>query len=439
MKEMQLEYLNLSDIIPYENNPRHNDEAVEYVANSIKEFGFKVPIIIDENNVIVAGHTRLKACERLGIKKAPCIRADDLTEDQIKAFRLADNKVGEIATWDLDKLNVELENIDFDMTPFGFDNIELDTGDFFNKYQDGEKNSLQERFVVPPFSVLDGRQGYWKEKKRAWKEKIVENAVSREKASKTFEKLVKMKNLPSVSFLDPVLCEVVLKWFMPKNGEKVFDCFAGSTTFGYVAGTLGYKFTGIELRKAQVEYNMSRQKADNLPGQYICDDGRNVCNHIPPKSQDMFFSCPPYYDIEVYSDLENDASNQKTYKEFYDILDVAFSESIKCLKENCFAVVVAGDIRDKKTGAYYDFCSDIKNTFKKNGLFLYNELILVDPIGSAAMRANRMMVTRKMVKVHQNVLVFLKGDPKHIQENFDPIEFSEEDLQDAGEEPYEVF
>ncbi len=126
MKEMKIIYKKTDEIIPYENNPRNNDNAVEYVANSIKEFGFKNPIIIDKNNIIVAGHTRLKAAEKLGLKEVPCIMADDLTDEQIKAFRLADNKVAEIATWDLDKLEFELENLDFDMTEFGFDDFNID-------------------------------------------------------------------------------------------------------------------------------------------------------------------------------------------------------------------------------------------------------------------------------------------------------------------------
>ena len=123
MKEMKIEYLKLSDLKPYENNPRHNDEAVDYVANSIREFGFKVPIIIDQNNVIVTGHTRLKASEKLGLTEVPCIRAKDLTEEQVKAFRIADNKVGEIAKWDMDKLQIELEDIELDMSDFGFDDL----------------------------------------------------------------------------------------------------------------------------------------------------------------------------------------------------------------------------------------------------------------------------------------------------------------------------
>ena len=114
----------IDDLIPYENNPRVNDEAVQYVANSIKEFGFKVPIIVDKNNVIVTGHTRYKACKELGIKNVPVIIADDLNEEQIKAFRLADNKVSEKAEWNFELLQEELEDLDIDVSDFGFETIE---------------------------------------------------------------------------------------------------------------------------------------------------------------------------------------------------------------------------------------------------------------------------------------------------------------------------
>ena len=112
----------LSELKPYEKNPRKNDEAVKYVMESIKEFGFKVPIIIDKNDVIVCGHTRYKASKKLKLETVPCIIADDLTEEQIKAFRLADNKVSEKAEWDFDLLDDELNSIlEFDMKEFGFD------------------------------------------------------------------------------------------------------------------------------------------------------------------------------------------------------------------------------------------------------------------------------------------------------------------------------
>lgn len=124
---MNIQYKKLSEIVPYEKNPRKNDEAVKYVAESIKQFGFKVPLVIDKNNVIVTGHTRLKAAYQLKMKTVPCVIADDLTEEQAKAFRLADNKVSEAAEWDFDLLFDELDELfDFDMAAFGFDLPEED-------------------------------------------------------------------------------------------------------------------------------------------------------------------------------------------------------------------------------------------------------------------------------------------------------------------------
>jgi len=122
--QMKILMMKTSELKEYENNPRINDSAVEAVANSIKNFGFKNPIIIDENNVIVAGHTRLKASKRLGLTEVPCIVASDLTEEQIKAFRLVDNKTAELASWDLEKLTDELSFIEMDMMQFGFEDLE---------------------------------------------------------------------------------------------------------------------------------------------------------------------------------------------------------------------------------------------------------------------------------------------------------------------------
>lgn len=119
---MEIKNMKITDLIPYEKNPRKNDKAVEQVANSIKEFGFKVPIVIDKDNVIVAGHTRYKASKKLNLLTVPCIVADDLSDEQIKAYRLADNKVSELAEWDVDLLGEELNGImDIDMSAFGFE------------------------------------------------------------------------------------------------------------------------------------------------------------------------------------------------------------------------------------------------------------------------------------------------------------------------------
>ena len=143
---MQLIYKKLKDIKQYENNPRKNDDAVKYVAESIKEFGFKVPIVIDKEGVIVAGHTRWKAAKSLNIKEVPCVIADDLTEQQIKAYRLADNKVSEFAEWDFNILNLELDELlDFDMSTFGFDidDVVDEYGTDFD-LPDGDKSELEQ-------------------------------------------------------------------------------------------------------------------------------------------------------------------------------------------------------------------------------------------------------------------------------------------------------
>lgn len=128
----------LEQLKPYENNPRHNENAIDAVANSIKGFGFKVPLVIDKDGVIVAGHTRYEAAKKLGITTLPCIVADDLTPEQVKAFRIADNKVGELAEWDLEKLDIELNGItDIDMADFGFD-IEIDDIEEYTEVKEDE-------------------------------------------------------------------------------------------------------------------------------------------------------------------------------------------------------------------------------------------------------------------------------------------------------------
>ena len=141
----------LEELKPYENNPRFNDDAVEYVANSIKEFGFKVPIIIDKNNVIVAGHTRYKASLELGLEEVPTIVADDLSDEQIKAFRLADNKVSEKAEWNFELLDDELKNIlELDMKDFGFEKIEdINLDNFFEEKNDEQKQEKKKIVICP--------------------------------------------------------------------------------------------------------------------------------------------------------------------------------------------------------------------------------------------------------------------------------------------------
>lgn len=151
--ELKIEYVDIDSIKPYENNPRHNEEAIPYVMNSIKEFGFKNPIIIDKNNVIIAGHTRLESAKRLGMKEVPIIHADDLTEEQVKAFRLADNKVSEKAEWNFELLDEELEDLDINMEDFGFENVDINLDiDDSEFVQDTEitKNKDDKKEIICP-------------------------------------------------------------------------------------------------------------------------------------------------------------------------------------------------------------------------------------------------------------------------------------------------
>ena len=149
---MQIVNKKLDELREYENNPRNNDNAVAAVAASIKEFGFKVPIVVDAAGVIIAGHTRAKAAARLGLQTVPCIVADDLTEEQIRAFRLADNKTGELAGWDFEKLEQELAQLsEMDMSEFGFimsDDVDID--EFFEDAEDDEAKQKEPKRVTCP-------------------------------------------------------------------------------------------------------------------------------------------------------------------------------------------------------------------------------------------------------------------------------------------------
>lgn len=160
---MEIIYKKVEEIIPYENNPRNNEEAVEYVANSIKEFGFKVPIIIDENNVVVCGHTRLKASVLLKLKEVPCIIASDLNDEELKAFRLVDNKVSEKSSWNYELLDEELAKIlDIDMSKFNFvkiDEININDVDL-DEYFTDESN---EKEISCPYCSYTGKVGEFDE------------------------------------------------------------------------------------------------------------------------------------------------------------------------------------------------------------------------------------------------------------------------------------
>ena len=144
-KEWQIEWLDVNSVTPYENNARKNDDTVPYLINSIKRFGFRVPLVIDKDSVVICGHTRLKAALEIGMEKVPCVRASDLTKAEIKAFRLADNKIAEMSGWDFEKLDVEideLKDLDFEMGDFGFseNNMNFENDEDAERFDDLDEN-----------------------------------------------------------------------------------------------------------------------------------------------------------------------------------------------------------------------------------------------------------------------------------------------------------
>lgn len=280
-----------------------------------------------------------------------------------------------------------------------------------------KKNELKEMFGENPFTILDTKNGSWQNRKRKWIQLGIQSEVGRN--AKTYhmkdwadkkgeQGALKGNKLPSdTSIFDPVLCELMYKWFCPSGGT-ILDPFAGGSVRGIVANYLGFHYTGIDIRQEQVDSNrlqgLDILPVNNQPQWYVGDSNKVLDNMMT--NFDLVFSCPPYADLEVYSDLEGDISNMK-YDDFIKAYESIIKKSCERLKKGGFAIFVVGEVRDKN-GNYYGFVPDTYNCFKKAGLHLYNEAILATSLASAALRANGNMKSKKLVKVHQNILIFKK-------------------------------
>lgn len=362
-------------------------------------------------------------------------------------------------------LNEQIDIPDFDMPSFegkyGFSSGETEITD---ETREEARKSLRERFVVPPFSVLDTRQGYWQERKRKWLDlgiksdesrknlkaegsfagsvpryytykEDAERKLGRELTHKEFAEcylpeyfadssLEYTDNGAILSVFDPVLCEVMYRWFCV-NGGQIFDPFAGGSVRGIVAGMLGYGYLGIDLRKEQVEANerQKREIAPNADIQWITGNSINTSEICGGIKADFVFSCPPYFDLEVYSDDEEDLSNME-WDKFREQYGEIIRQSVSVLKDDSFACFVVGEVRDKKTGYYRKLINETVNAFERAGAAFYNELILVNVAGSLPIRAATTFKSRKIGKCHQNVLVFYKGDVSKIKSKFPDSDFS---------------
>lgn len=398
---MKIEKINISEITEYENNAKlHPREQIEQIKKSIQEFGNNDPIAIDENNVIIEGHGRYKALKELGFDEVEVIRLSHMSEEQKRAYILVHNKLTMNSDFDIDILQLELDDIeDIDMSDFGFEPED----DFKTTEQKVRENdysgSLVDDFIIMPQSIFDTRQGIWQNRKREWLDLGIKSEVGRE-GNLTFAKSMNTASLGGTSIFDPVLCEIGYTWFTPHEGSKIIDPFAGGSVRGIVAERLGHEYTGIDLREEQIDANFDNAREIGIDldkVNWICDDSKNVDRYIQDESADLIF------------------------KKF-----------AKKLKNNRFAIVTISDVRDKK-GFYRDLTGVTKRAFESAGVMFYNDIVLINVLGSGAMRARKQMNSgRKVIRSHQSVLVFFKGDPKTIKHEFGDLA-ALENLEDDEE------
>jgi 16S rRNA G966 N2-methylase RsmD len=292
--------------------------------------------------------------------------------------------------------------------------------------------SLEDEWGVPPFSILDTRQGYWQTKRRQWISLGIRSDIGRAdnlafnidmdriavegREAGMFEGgSEKALAAAGTSIFDPVLAEVMYRWFCPPGGT-ILDPFAGGSVRGIVASRLGHPYIGIDLSAAQVEANEQQARDIVAPGdpvpRWIVGNSLDVEEHLFRASTtrvDMVFSCPPYYDLERYSDHPEDLSNLATYAAFRDTFATIIARCVARLRPDGFVAMVVGEVRDD-AGFYVGLVPDTVRAMEAAGARFYNDLVLMNTIGTGAMRANQqMLASRKVVRTHQNVVVGRRG------------------------------
>jgi hypothetical protein len=447
------------------NARRHPERNLSAVAASLRELGAGRSIVVDRDGVVIGGNAVYEKARELNIPvreiatkgdELVVVRRVDLAtnDPRRKALALADNQIATLAEWDevvLSELLSEVEEIEFETMGFASLTSER-TSDL------PESVSLAERFLIPPFSVLNAREGWWQARKQSWLALGLQSELGRgnegdsTKRGLTFSSsaqpvsVYNAKNRheaeigrkvswnefyaahpdaavqSGTSIFDPVLCELAYRWFCPPGGV-VLDPFAGGSVRGIVASVLDREYVGIDLSEQQIEANRQQAKAicgDPLPVWHV-GDSRNIGSLAKGIEADFVFSCPPYADLEVYSDDPADLSTLE-YPDFRRDYAAIIAETCKLLKPNRFACFVVGEVRDKR-GNYYDFVGDTIQAFRDAGLDYYNEAVLVTQLGSLPIRVGHPFeASRKLGKTHQNVLVFVKGDAKKATKAIGPVE-----------------
>ena len=432
------------------NYRKHNDHNKDLINKSLKECGAGRSIVIDNEENIIAGNGIYEQAQKLGIKtkvietdgsELVVVKRTDLATDDAKRKQLA---VMDNSTSDSSEFDFELLQADFDteeLEDWGLDvdfAIEEET-----QNHEGGGVSLNDKFITSPFSILYASKDNWQSRKKEWRDKGIKSEIGRgnfyegigrleRSRYDATETIIKNAVTAETSIFDPVLCEIAYTWFSKEN-DFIIDPFAGGSVRGIVASELQRNYLGLELREEQVKANIENAEeicTNNMPVWKIGDSNKTL-DTVENNKFDMCLSCPPYADLEVYSDDKDDLSNMP-YDKFIETYQSIINKLYDKLKENTFVVWVIGEVRNKK-GNYYNFVGDTIKCFLNAGFNYYNEIILATMLGTAMLRANKTFSAgRKVVKVHQNVLVFVKGDGKQAAKRLGDVEVKELTIEDLN-------
>lgn len=418
---------------------KHTEYGMSLLEKSLRQNGAGRSILVDKDDNIIAGNGIVEAAVNAGITKTKVVevtgdelvvvkRTDlELDSKQGREMALADNATAAVdLAWDFDAIAEVETEFDIDASDWGvlIDNedvpTELDAEEKGGENYEGDDGSLVRDYIAPPVSVLDTRQGYWRERQKQWRdifdskrgrdENIMGAPANDGKYSFGYDTCA-----PDTSEFDPVLCEIILSWFSNK-GDMVIDPFAGGCIRGVIAEMLGRKYNGFEVREEQINENICQADKLNVQPKYIHKSSEKMAEDIPKGSADLIMTCPPYFQLEQYSERDDDIStfdDEKFKRVYCDII----KQCSQVINEDRFIVFVVGNTRDKN-----GFCQNLGeitiNAFAENGVNLYNDMVLVNHIGSGAIRARKAMNNRKVVTTHQRVLVFYKGDTTRIKNRF---------------------
>lgn len=295
---------------------------------------------------------------------------------------------------------------------------------------------LRDRYGWPPFSVLNTISFDWQRRKDEWENVIVDSTLGRDTKrynatpTNTFSaRGTNAKKANSISSFDPYLCELMYRWFS-RPGDKILDPFAGGNVRGTVAAILNRHYAGVDLSEQQVNankehYAVIQDKYTNIKGtaKWVCEDAIYIDTDY---KVDMVLTCPPYYNLEVYTKDPRDLSRMPTYADFLHKYSTILQKSAECLKEDSFFVIVVSEVRadshDISNSHYLGLVPDTIKILQDCNLSYYNEIILMNNIGSLPVRAPKFFDrTRKIGRHHQNILVFYKGDLSHIENKFGKV------------------